>query len=152
MDGSTSFVTTSFPGYPASEQSEQHALGENQPDPLFHSMTAGAGRPDRDRAVASIAGCIGNDPEGVTEAYRPQLEMLQRILLGCSATSPCPQPGRTARKLLLEIPASLEASRGDHPADLKGPLNTASTITEDFLLEYTSGLPIPGSRDRLRCQ
>jgi 4-phytase / acid phosphatase len=131
-----------FPGCPADEQSEQHALAEGQPDPLFHSLTTGAGRPDRERAVASIAGRIGNDPASVTEAYRPQLEMLQRILLGCPPTSLCPQPGHTANKLLLEIPASLEAGMGDHPADLKGPLSTASTITENFLLEYTSGLPM----------
>jgi 4-phytase/acid phosphatase len=105
-------------------------------------MEAKIGLPDRDRAIASIAGRIGNDPGSVTDAYRPQLEMLQRILLGCPATFPCPQPGYTARKLLLEIPASLEGGKGDHPADLKGPLNTASTITEDFLLEYTNGLPM----------
>jgi 4-phytase/acid phosphatase len=131
-----------FPGCPASEQSEQHALAEGQPDALFHSLTAGGGRPDRERAVASIAGRIGNDPAGVTEAYRPQLELLQRILLGCPAASPCPQPGHTASRLLLEIPASLEGGKGDHPADLRGPLSTASTITENFLLEYTSGLPM----------
>jgi 4-phytase/acid phosphatase len=136
-----------FPDCPPREQSEQHALAENQPDPLFHSpvfpsTTAGTNSPDRERAVASISGRIGNDPAGVTEAYRPQLEMLQRILLGCPATSSCPQPGHTASKLLLEIPATLEAGKGDHPADLKGPLNTASSITEDFLLEYTNGLPM----------
>jgi 4-phytase / acid phosphatase len=135
-----SLATGMFPGCSASEQLEQHALAENQPDPLFHAMTAGAGRPDR--AVASIAGRIGNDPAGLTEAYRPQLELLQRILLGCPATSPCPDPGHTATKLLLEIPASLEEGKGDHPADLKGPLNTASTITENFLLEYTGGMPM----------
>ena len=130
-----------FPGCPAREQSEKHALAEGQPDPLFHSMAAGVGLPDRDRAVASIAGRIGNDPASVTEAYRPQLELLQRILLGCPATSLCPQPA-LASKLLLEIPASLEGGKGDHSADLRGPLNTASTITENFLLEYTSGLPM----------
>jgi 4-phytase / acid phosphatase len=137
-----SLATGMFPGCSASEQLEQHALAENQPDPLFHAMTAGTGRPDRDRSVASIAGRIGNDPAGLTEAYRPQLQLLQRILLGCPATSPCPDPGHTATKLLLEIPASLEEGKGDHPADLKGPLNTASTITENFLLEYTSGMPM----------
>jgi 4-phytase/acid phosphatase len=129
-----------FPGCSASEQSEQHALAENQPDPLFHAMTAGTGRPDHDRAVASIAGRIGSNPAGLTEAYRPQLELLQHILLGCPATSPCPDSNHTASKLLLQIPASLEEGKGDHPADLKGPLNTASTITENFLLEYTGGM------------
>ena len=131
-----------FPGCSAREQSEQHALAESRPDPLFHAMTAGAGRSDRDRAVASIAGRIGNDPTGLTEAYRPLLELLQRVLLGCPATSPCPEQGRTASKLLLEIPASLAEGKGDHPAELKGPLNTASTITENFLLEYAGGMPM----------
>ncbi len=72
-------------------------------------LTAGTWRLDAERAAASIAGRIGSNPAGVTEAYRPQLERLQRILLGCSAASPCPQPGHTASKLLLDIPASLEA-------------------------------------------
>jgi 4-phytase / acid phosphatase len=47
-----------------------------------------------------------------------------------------------ASKLLLDIPASLDSGKGDHLAELKGPLNTASTITEDFLLEYANGMPM----------
>jgi 4-phytase/acid phosphatase len=131
-----------FPGCSAGEQSEQHALGEGEPDPLFHSLAAAVGSPDRDRAAASIAGRIGNNPDGITDAYRAQLEALQRILLGCPPTSACPQPGHMASKLLLDIPASLATGKGDHLAELKGPLNTASTITENFLLEYSEGMPI----------
>lgn len=131
-----------FPGCPAGEQSEQHAFARIQPQQLFHPLTAATEQLDRDRAVASIAGRIGSDLAGVTEAYQPQLEMLQRILLGCPTASPCPAPGHTASKLLLAIPASLQAGTGDHPAELKGPLSTASTITEDFLLEYTTGMPM----------
>jgi 4-phytase / acid phosphatase len=128
-----------FPGCPIKEQSEQHALAEGQPDPLFHSLSAGLGRPDRDRAVASIAGRIGSNPAALAEAYRPQLEMLQRILLGCSPAPPC--PGHTSTRRLLDIPASLDGGKGDHLVEFKGPLNTASTITEIFLLEYTNGMP-----------
>jgi 4-phytase/acid phosphatase len=131
-----------FPNCSSNEQSEQHAMAEGGADPLFHSLAAGVGRPDRDRAVASIAGRIGEDPAGVTEAYRMQLEALQRILLGCSAASPCPQPGHTASKLLFDVPTSLESGKGDHLVELKSPLNAASTITEDFLLEYANGLPM----------
>jgi 4-phytase / acid phosphatase len=130
-----------FPGCNASLQPEQHTLAEGQVDPLFHSLSAGVGQPDRKRAVASIAGRIGSNPAGVTEAYRLQLEGLERLLLGCAAGSPCPQPGHTAATLLLDIPASLDGGKSDHLAELKGPLNTASTITENFLLEYTNGLP-----------
>jgi 4-phytase / acid phosphatase len=131
-----------FPGCAPRERSEQHALAEGEPDPLFHSLSAGLGNADRDRAAASIAGRIGENPVAITEAYRPQLEALQRILLGCPRATPCPQPGHEASKLLLSIPATLDSATGDHLAELRGPLSTASTITENFLLEYTNGLPM----------
>jgi 4-phytase/acid phosphatase len=131
-----------FPGCAPRERSEQHALAEGEPDPLFHSMSAGVARPDHDRAAASIAGRIGEDPAAVTETYRPQLEALQRILLDCPTASPCPQPGHSPGKLLLAISPSLDIASGDHLAELRGPLFTASTISENFLLEYANGLPM----------
>lgn len=142
VETGNSLAAGMFPGCPATEQPEKHALPEGQADPLFHSLSAGIGVADHQLAAASIAGRIGNDPGGVTEAYRPQLEALQRILLGCPPAPPCPQPGHTAAKLLLAVPGSLDDGKGDHLAELKGPLNTASTITENLLLEYTSGLPM----------
>jgi 4-phytase / acid phosphatase len=131
-----------FPACAVGEQSERHALDEGRPDPLFHSLAAGIGQMDRERAVGSIAGRIGNDPAALTEVYRPQLEMLQNILLGCPQKPACPAPDSAVSKRLLNIPASLDTGKGDHAAELKGPLNSASTITENFLLEYTSGMPM----------
>jgi 4-phytase / acid phosphatase len=131
-----------FPGCAVKERSEQHALAKGDPDPLFHSLSAGVGHPDHDHAVASIAGRIGENPAGLTDAYRPELENLQRILLGCPPAAPCPSPGHEPGTLLLAIPASLDSGTGDHLAELKGPLNTAATLTEDFLLEYANGLPM----------
>jgi 4-phytase/acid phosphatase len=69
-----------FRGCASGQQPEQHTLPEGQVDPLFHSLAAGVGQPDRKRAAASIAGRIGSNPDGVTEAYRLQLDALQRIL------------------------------------------------------------------------
>jgi 4-phytase/acid phosphatase len=123
-----------FPGCAAGEQSEQHVLSEGTADPLFHSLSAGIGKPDHDRAAASIAGRIGNNLAGLNEAYSPQLERLQQILLG--------PPGHAVKKPLLAIPVSLAGGKGDHLVEWKGPLNTASTLTENFLLEYTDGLPM----------
>jgi 4-phytase/acid phosphatase len=128
--------------FPGCQTDAQRALPEGEADPIFHSLAAGVGRPDHGLAVASIAGRIGGNPEALTDAYRPQLEDLQRILLGCPAGTPCPAQGHAAAKLLLDIPASLDSGKGDHLAELKGPLNTASTITENFLLEYADGLPM----------
>jgi 4-phytase/acid phosphatase len=136
-----SLIAGMFPGCD-DKQPEHHFLAEGEGDPLFHSLSAGLGKPDRDRAVASIAGLIGADPDGVTEAYRAQLEALQRILLACPSSTPCPSPGHTAAKPLLAIPASLDGGKSDHLAELKDPLNTASTITENFLLEFADGMPM----------
>src|SRR5271155_261893 len=102
-----------FPGCSANEQSEQHALAEGVADPLFHSLAAGVGKPDHERAVASIAGRIGGNPSTLTDVYRSQLEELQRILLNCPVQSPCPQPGHNASKLLLGVPATLTGGTGD---------------------------------------
>jgi len=142
VETGSSLAAGMFPGCPANEQPEQHALQDGQADPLFHSLSAGIGEPDYQRAVASIAGRIGNNPEGVTEAYRPQLEALQRLLLECRPASRCAEPGHAATKLLLDVPVRLDGGKGDHLAELKGPLSTASTITETLLLEYTTGLPM----------
>ncbi len=131
-----------FPGCTPRERSEQHALAEGVPDPLFHFLSAGSAHADHDRAAASIAGRIGEDPAAVTEAYRPQLEELQRILLDCPAASACPEAAHSQGKLLLGVNASLDKGSGDHLVELRGPLFTAATISENFLLEYANGLPM----------
>lgn len=130
-----------FPGCPAAARPAPHALSQGQPDPLFHPLAAKVGNPDHERAVAAIAGRIGDDPARVTEAYRRQLEALQRILLGCPPGSACPLPAHSATQSLLAIPASLKPAKGDHLAELKGPLTAASTIAENLLLECTEGMP-----------
>lgn len=142
VESAKSLAAGMFPGCPPAEQPQQHWLMEGKPDPLFHPLAASVVRYDRERALASIGGRIGNDPNGVTAAYRSQLEALQNVLLGCAAALPCPTSGHTPSKLLLDIPATLDGGKGDHLAELKGPLNSASTLTENFLLEYTEGLPM----------
>lgn len=64
------------------------ARAEGMKDPLFHAMDEGVTAPDRALAAAAIAGRIGGDPNNLTEAYRPQLETLDRILAGCGKASP----------------------------------------------------------------
>jgi 4-phytase / acid phosphatase len=115
---------------------EVHALPEGQADPLFHSMEAGAAHPDSALAVAAISGRIGGDANNLTSAFRPQLTRLDRLLAGCGKTPPV----SAARTSLFDIPAHLAPGTGDHPAELQGPLATASTLTENLLLEYTQGM------------
>ncbi len=117
---------------------EVSALPEGTADPLFHSLSAGVGHPDKALALAAISGRIGSNPQGLTEAYRPQLGALEKVLLDCNpgmtcASAPIPES-------LFDIPASLGPGKGDHLVDLHTPLGTASTMAENMLLEYTEGM------------
>jgi len=120
-----------FPGCAVPVQ----AQAEGTDDPLFHALHAGVSQADKALAAAAIAGRIGGDANNLTEAYRPQLEALDRILAGCGPAVPA-----QSRISILSIPATLEAGSGDHPAALRGPLAVASTLSENLLLEYTEGM------------
>ena len=125
-------------------QVEVRALAEGTPDPLFHPLETDGIHLDKQRATAAIAGRIGNNPAGLVEAYRPQLEALEAVLRGTdvqgtgAAASPSPEAS------LFDLPSSLAPGKGDHLVDLRSPLGTAATISENLLLEYTEGMPHVG--------
>ncbi len=117
---------------------EVAARPEGTADPLFHSLGAGVSHPDHQLATAAISGRIGANPQGLTEAYRPQLEALEVVLRGCNPASAC--AGTPAPQSLFDIPSSIAPGRGDHPVELRTPLGVASTMTENLLLEYAEGM------------
>lgn len=114
---------------------ETHALPEGTRDPLFHPLPAPDGFSEKQIATAALAGRIGDNPSGLAEAYRPQLQLLEQVLTGKDATP---------KLSLFEIPAAIAPGKGDHLVDLKGPLSTAATMAENLLLEYTEGMPQVG--------
>ena len=83
-----------------------------------------------------MAGRIGGDPARLAETYRTQLGMLDDILARCGTAA----SGSQKRVSLFDIPATLTPGTGGHVAELRGPLNTASTLVENLLLEYTEGM------------
>ena len=117
---------------------EVAALPEGSADPLFHPLQAGIGHPDKLLATAAISGRIGGNPQGLSEAYRPQLEALEEVLRGCNPALDC--TGATATKSLFDIPSSIAPGSGDHLVELRTPLGVGSTMTEDLLLEYSEGM------------
>jgi 4-phytase/acid phosphatase len=119
---------------------EVKALAEGTEDPLFHSLAAGIGHLDRPLAAAAISGRIGGNPQGLLEAYHPQLEELEEILRGCGPASNCESAGKAAPKSLFEIPASIAPGMSDHMVELRTPIGVAATIAENLLLEYTEGM------------
>jgi 4-phytase/acid phosphatase len=112
------------------------ALPEGQADPLFHPLATGVWQPDSALATAALSGRIGGDANNLTEAYRTQLAALDMILANCGS----PVTREAKRMSLLDIPAKLAPGRNAQQAQLRGPLNTASTLTENLLLEYTQGM------------
>jgi 4-phytase/acid phosphatase len=112
------------------------SLDEGVNDPLFHPVPSLRVPLDPALAKAAIAGRIGGDPANLTLAYRAQIAALDKILANCG-TAPADHAKRVS---LFDIPATLTEGNGDHLADLKGPLNTASTLSENLLLEYAEGM------------
>jgi 4-phytase / acid phosphatase len=116
-----------------------HALPESAPNALFHPLHAGVGPEDppgdAEALAAAMAARMGGSPEALTLEYKPQLEEMERILATCGIA----EPGHT-RKSLFDVPASVGAGRAGHGPELRGPVMTAASLSENFLLEYTQGL------------
>lgn len=120
---------------------EVHALAEGTHDPLFHSINADFDEPNKKSAQAAISGRIGDNPAGLAEVYRPQLEAMEEVLLGCKPGAPC-SAASASKASLFDIPSSIGPGKGDHLADLHTPLGTAATMAENFLLEYAEGMEL----------
>lgn len=105
------------------------------PDPLFHPLAAGNVHFDKQLATAALSGRIGNNPAGLVEAYRPQLQALEQVLAGT---------GAPPKMSLFDVPSSIAPGKGDHLVELRSPLGTAATLAENLLLEYTEGMPQVG--------
>ena len=112
------------------------ARPEDDPDPLFHSLHAGVGSPDRALQKAAIEGSIGANAANLTAAYRAQLEALDRILAGCGRT-PAMNRGRSS---IFSVPVEPTQGTNDHAAGQHGSLSIASSMAETLLLEYAEGL------------
>ena len=85
------------------------ALPEGTADPLFHSLAAGVGQPDKLLATAAVSGRIGANPQGLAEAYRPQLEALEEVLLAAIPARSC--AGTAAPRLSSIFPLHLRRGK-----------------------------------------
>ncbi len=116
------------------------ALPEGAADPLFHSLEAGVGHPDKLLATAAVSGRIGGDPQGLSEAYRPQLEELEDVLHSCTPDANCKGADMRSPQSIFDIPSSIAPGKSDHLVELHTPLGVAATMAENLLLEYTEGM------------
>jgi 4-phytase/acid phosphatase len=108
---------------------EVHSAPVGTRDPLFNPLAAGVGHADPDLAAAAVSGRIGGHPEALLTAYRPAFETMQQVLAA----------GKAVKQSLLELPVALGPAKGGL-LEMRGPLATAASLSEDFLLEYTNGM------------
>jgi 4-phytase / acid phosphatase len=121
-------------------QVQVHALAEGTPDPLFHPLEAGESHADKELATAALSGRIGNDPAGLVEAYRPQLQALEDVLTGSISAGASASTPSAPKLSLFDISSSIGPGKGGHLVDLRSPLETAATMSENLMLEYTEGM------------
>jgi 4-phytase/acid phosphatase len=112
------------------------ALTEGTRNPLFHASVPNVAGAYSALAVAAIKGRIGDNPDNLTEAYRPQLAAFDHLLATCGKAA----SGSPKRMSLFDVPSGLSTGQGDHSAELRGPLTTAATLAENLLLEYAEGM------------
>jgi 4-phytase/acid phosphatase len=115
---------------------EVRALAEGTHDPLFHPQGTVTGHPDSQLGTAALVGRIGNNPAGLVDAFRPQLQAMEDVLHACKPPAPC----AAAPASLFDIPSSLTPGEGNRLPNLRTPLSTAATMAENLLLEYTEGM------------
>ena len=105
-----------------------HSLPEGERDPLFDPLAAGLSSLVPAKAHAAIEEKLG-DPVAFLEKRRGAFETLQAALSGSSDPS----------QKVFGPGAAIRVQRSPKGADLVGPLNVASTLTENLLLEYANG-------------
>jgi 4-phytase/acid phosphatase len=123
-----------FPGCPL----EVHSLAPGTSDPLFHPAASGVTPVDADSAFVELSARLKRpvDPQ-----QSELLEELQHVLLGCDPKTAC-TTARVPATPLLGAANAVVRGKGDHVAELQGPLAQASTFSEDLLLEYADGMPM----------
>ena len=133
MESGRALAEGLFPGCPPVVHSR--AAGER--DPLFHP----GARESRPAGMQAAK----DEPEAPA-ASKPDAEQnnlmaeLQNVLMGCSPADSC-TPARAPAILLLSAPAAGASGKSDQSAESREPLGLASSFAEDFLLEYTEGMP-----------
>ncbi len=117
---------------------EVHSLPAGQNDPLFHPTAEAIPATQTDAAFAAFQQRSSVPQPSTTE---PLLRSMQNLLNGCAPVGACVPPMKP-KSSLFDAPFAVLRGKGDHIADVQGPLPLASTFSEDLLLEYTEGMPL----------
>ena len=129
-----------FPGCPPSI----HGLPQGMPDVLFHPGHRAAGNLPGDQPANPVPEPPGEallrqaETQRLAQQYRPQIAEMDRILATCG---PPLSPDRQ-RVSLFDVPTTPPPGKHGDSGDLRGPMGVAAGLSENFLLEYTQGMPM----------
>jgi 4-phytase / acid phosphatase len=120
-----------------------HSFTAGQSDPLFFPVKVNLGNPDFTLAAAALNGRIGSNPAAVTTANNLQFALLASTLLNVPLDTAEANPALTTggATSVQALPLSVSVSPGSSIVGFSGSVDTASTLTEIFLLEYANGNP-----------
>jgi 4-phytase / acid phosphatase len=113
-----------------------HALPEGAPDPMFHPLRGRSSATVQDPAVDPVSADL--TAQNLTDRYHPQIAEMDHILATCGT----PAFAGHRRVSLFDVSVDPPAGKQARPGELSGPLDAASSLSENFLLEYTQGMPL----------
>jgi 4-phytase / acid phosphatase len=107
-------------------------------DPLFYPVKVNLGSPDLNLAADALNGRIGSNPAALTASETLQFQLMESALFNQPITTDptLAPPGLTS---VAAIPLVVSPGSGGSIVGFAGGIDTASTLTEIFLLEYCDG-------------
>lgn len=103
-----------------------HSQTPGEKDPLF----SGVSPPEPALAIEALRRRLGTNPQKVVADHLGEFDTLQRILTA----------GKSAPKTLIDPQRPVAIAMRNNTVELEGPLATASSLSEDLLLEYADGM------------
>lgn len=109
---------------------------------LFHPLAAKVIQGNSQLAATALRERVHDDPTAPAREHQAALEELQRILNRCAAQpSSCSKVSTEKATSVTGIVPAITSGKGDHLAELRGPLSVGSSMSENLLLEYAEGFP-----------
>jgi 4-phytase/acid phosphatase len=134
VDTAQAFVTGLLPGAPPAVSTAP------VPDPLFDPIDAGIAKLDANRAIASVNGRLGGDPQSLATAYAGEYALVRSVLFNYPAgTTPAPAApeGKTD---ITTLPITMTPGNSTAPVN-PGGLGPFYMAIDPFMMEYADGMP-----------
>jgi 4-phytase / acid phosphatase len=121
-----------FPGCPPAV----HGLAQGTRDNLFHPASSA----DADPPAQSPGEILARraEEQRMTREYHPEIAEMDRILATCGPASRFEH----RRISLFDLPTSPPSGKRADSDELRGPIGATASLSENFLLEYTQGMPM----------